>query len=97
MTDIWSIGITVRTCDCRSQDEGSTPLWTANKLSDIFWWRGLNGYNAGLSIRVVGVRIPSSPQIEIINYKIIKTKTYENNETKTLSCVCFLREIGIMF
>lgn len=34
MTDIWSIGITVRICDCRSQDEGSTPSWTAKYLID---------------------------------------------------------------
>ena len=32
MTDIWSTGITVRICDCRSQDEGSTPSWTAKYI-----------------------------------------------------------------
>lgn len=31
MTDEWSIGITVRICDCRSQDKSSTLLWTACK------------------------------------------------------------------
>ena len=53
------------------------------------------GYNAGLSIRVVGVRVHSSPQRE--KNKFNYYKTYENIETKTLNVYVSIEQLVFEF
>lgn len=60
------------------------------KFGGVVWI----GYNAGLSIRVVGVRVPSSPQRK---NKFNYYKTYENIETKTLNVYVSIEQLVFEF